>query len=377
MKWLKKYVEQIKVRKKPFVAFQIEPTSRCQLKCIMCPRTVFSGEWVNGDMPLSVYKEISSHFHLVDDIHIQGWGEPLLHPNIIDMIQIAKAENCRASLTTNGALLTGKISEELIRRGLDIIAISISGANKETHESIRCGSHFEQFLDNIKTLSFLKAEMRSKTPKLILSFLMTKTNIKELPETVNLAKDLGINELVATNLDYVATRAQDDLKAFSCSEADINYKNFIETARKRADKLKIPLRVYPLELEEVVMCEMNPLRIVFISFDGCVSPCVYLNLTKQGSIPRIFCGSRYEIERMSFGSIPGKDFMEIWESGAYKNFRKAYHGRLNLIRKTYGDIEFGIGALNKIKDIEKSVTSALSGNPLPEVCRTCYKAYNI
>lgn len=42
----------------------------------MCPRTVFSDDWVNVDMPLSVYKGISSHFHLVDDIHIQGWGEP-------------------------------------------------------------------------------------------------------------------------------------------------------------------------------------------------------------------------------------------------------------------------------------------------------------
>ncbi len=76
MEWLRKYVKKIKIRRKSFVAFQIEPTSRCQLKCIMCPRTVFSDDWVNVDMPLSVYKGISSHFHLVDDIHIQGWGEP-------------------------------------------------------------------------------------------------------------------------------------------------------------------------------------------------------------------------------------------------------------------------------------------------------------
>jgi MoaA/NifB/PqqE/SkfB family radical SAM enzyme len=293
------------------------------------------------------------------------------------MIQIAKAENCKTSLTTNGVLLTPNISEKLVRQGMDIIAISISGATKETHEGIRHGSHFEQFLHNIKTLSNLKAKMGSKTPKLILSFLMTKTNIKELPEAVSLAKDSGINEFVATNLDYVATQAQDDLKVFSCNKADFDFKNYIETARKRADKLKISFRVYPLELEEVVMCEMNPLQIVFISFDGCVSPCVYLNMTKRGSLPRIFCGQQYELQRSFFGNIAKKDLMEIWESNAYKNFRKAYHNRLNLIRKAYSDIEFGMGAFNKIKDIEKSMESTLSENPLPEVCRTCYKAYNI
>ncbi|MBE0425887.1 MAG: radical SAM protein [Nitrospirae bacterium] len=377
MEWLRKYLEKIRLKGRPFIAFQIEPTSRCQLKCTICSRTVFSNEWVNGDMPLSVYKKISKYFHLVDDIHLQGWGEPLLHPNLFDMIQIAKAANCKTSLTTNGVLLTPNISEKLVRQGMDIIAISISGATKETHEGIRHGSHFEQFLDNIKTLSNLKAKMGSKTPKLILSFLMTKTNIKELPEAVSLAKDSGINEFVATNLDYVATQAQDDLKVFSCNKADFDFKNYIETARKRADKLKISFRVYPLELEEVVMCEMNPLQIVFISFDGCVSPCVYLNMTKRGSLPRIFCGQQYELQRSFFGNIAKKDLMEIWESNAYKNFRKAYHNRLNLIRKAYSDIEFGMGAFNKIKDIEKSMESTLSENPLPEVCRTCYKAYNI
>ncbi|MEW6570693.1 MAG: radical SAM/SPASM domain-containing protein [Nitrospirota bacterium] len=376
MEWLRKYLKK-KIKGRPFIAFQIEPTSRCQLRCVMCPRTVFSDEWVNGDIPFSVYKKISRYFHLVENVHLQGWGEPLLYPEIFDMIKIAKAENCKTSLTTNGVLLTPNMSEELIKKDLDTIAISISGATSKTHENIRCGSHFQQLVQNIKTLSDLKVKMRAKTPKLVLSFLMTKTNIKELSETVSLAKDSGINELVATNLDYNPTEMLNDLKVFSCNEADINYKNSIETARKRADKLKISFRIYPLKLEEVIMCEMNPLKIVFISFDGCVSPCVYLTLTKQGSIPRIFCGSRYEIERLCFGSIPGKDFMEIWGSGSYRIFRRAYHNRLHLIRKTYRDIGFEWGALNKIEDVEKSVASALPENPLPEVCRTCYKAYNI
>jgi MoaA/NifB/PqqE/SkfB family radical SAM enzyme len=152
----------------------------------MCPRTAFSSEWETGDMPLPIYKRISGYFHLVRDVHLQGWGEPLLHPHLFTMIQIAKAEKCRVSLTTNGALLSPDISEKLIREGVDIIAISIAGASRRTHESIRCRSDFDTLVDNIRILSGSKARLRSKTPNLILSFLMTKTNIEELPRAVDI-----------------------------------------------------------------------------------------------------------------------------------------------------------------------------------------------
>lgn len=377
MEWLRKYVKKIKIRRMPFVAFQIEPTSRCQLKCVMCPRTVFSKEWENGDMPLSVYEKISKYFHLVKNVHLQGWGEPLLHPNLFDMVQMAKAKGCKVSLTTNGVLLTSDISQKLIKEGVDIVAISISGASKGTHESIRKGSKFEHLLINIKSFNSLKQRMRSKTPKLVISFLMTKTNIEELPETVNLAKEIGIDEIVATNLDYTPTQLQDDLKAFSCNAEDNSFKKFIEITIQQAKKIKLPLRIYPLEMEEVVMCEMDPLRIVFISHDGCVSPCVYLNMTKIGLIPRIFCGSPTEIQRLCIGNISDNNFMVIWESNKYKNFRQAYNDRLNVVKKIYGNLGFEMGTVDKIKDAEKAAEKALSKNPMPEICRTCYKAYNI
>jgi MoaA/NifB/PqqE/SkfB family radical SAM enzyme len=377
LEWLRRYLGKIKIKVRPFIAFQIEPTSRCQLKCIMCPRTVFSEEWENGDMPLSTYKRLSTYFDHVKDIHLQGWGEPLLHQNIFDMVKIAKAKNCNVSLTTNGILLTSDISESLIKEGVDIVAISIAGTSNKTHDKIRTGSSFDNLFNNIKTFNNLKRKMRSKTPKLVISFLMTKTNIEDLPEIVNLAKEMGIDEIVAINLDYTPTQLQDELKVFSFNSVDSSFKKFIEIAVKRAKKIKLPFRVYPLEMEEVVMCEMNPLQIVFFSYDGCVSPCVYLNMTKRGLIPRIFCGQQHELQRLCFGNITEKDFVEIWESNAYKNFRKVYQNRLNLISRAYSDIGFEMGHIDKIKNIEKAMEVALGKNQVPEVCKTCYKAFNI
>lgn len=328
-------------------------------------------------MPLSLYREISEYFDRVENIHLQGWGEPLLSPDIFEMIHMAKAKHCSVSLTTNGVKVTPDISKRLIREGLDIIAISIAGATKETHERIRCGSNFEQLVENIKGLSDLKARMKSKTPKIVISFLMTKTNYEELPDIVHLSKDMRGNELVATNLDYAPTTSLDDLRLFSCNMTDGGFKKIVEMAVKEARKNKMPFRVYPLKMEDVVMCEMNPLRIVFLSHDGCVSPCVYLNMTKRGLLRRVFCGSSSEIQKVYFGNIKEDNFLGIWEKSDYRDFRKAYHTRLNAVGNMYGNIGVDMISMETLKETEKKIEEALTKNPVPGACRTCYKAYGI
>jgi MoaA/NifB/PqqE/SkfB family radical SAM enzyme len=337
---------------------------------------VFSKEWDNGDMPLSLYDKVSSHFHLVENIHLQGWGEPLLHPEINRMIQTAKAADCKTSLTTNGVLLTEDVSHDFVEKKLDTIVISIAGATNKTHEAIRCGSHFERIIDNIHTLTQLKLRMKSKIPRIVLSFLMTKANIKELPQAVVLAKDIGSAEMVATNVDYIPGKYQDDMKVFSCKEADSEYKEIIEKALRTAKKVKNILRVYPLEMEEFIMCEMNPLKIVYLSHDGCVSPCVYVNLPMKGLIPRIFCGNYHEIQKQCFGNSGEDNFIEIWERTEYKNFRESYVKRMAFNKNAFdviGDMQSSKDAMGELEKLE----AALRENPLPTVCRTCYKAYNI
>jgi MoaA/NifB/PqqE/SkfB family radical SAM enzyme len=313
---------------------------------------------------------------LVENVHLQGWGEPLLHPELPAMVAMAKAERCKVSLTTNGELLTRNMSEELIKKRLDTIVVSIAGAARESHEDIRRGSHFEQIIDNIRALAGLKLEMRSKTPRIVLSFLMTNTNISELPDAVGLAKDMGGNEFLAANLDYTPTQALDDLKVFSPDKEDPQAGMHIDAARTRAREIKLPFRSYPLRMEEVTMCEMDPLRIVFISFDGCVSPCVYLNLPKRGPIPRIFCGALDAVQRVCFGSIAENDFMEIWNSEAYRDFRGFYARRMAVNREAFDFID-AFPSKDDMTALFEKQESNLRENPLPAVCQTCYKAFGI
>lgn len=65
--------------------------------------------------------------------------------------------------------------------------------------------------------------------------------------------------------------------------------------------------------EEQIICELNPLNIVYFSWDDEIAPCVYLNQAKKGTCTRIYRGNRFEIERGSFGNIQEEEFSQIWQ----------------------------------------------------------------
>ena len=58
-----------------------------------------------------------------------------------------------------------------------------------------------------------------------------------------------------------------------------------------------------------------------------MSPCVYLNMTKKGSIKKIFHSSPHELEPVIFGNILEKSFEDIWDSKEYVEFMKKFWRR--------------------------------------------------
>src|SRR5512134_3536072 len=91
-----------RIRGRQFEAFQIEVTSRCTLRCRMCPRAALEDSWPELDLSWEAFQGIARAFPEVQHVHLQGWGEPLLHPRLFEMIALAKRAGCRVGLTTNG-----------------------------------------------------------------------------------------------------------------------------------------------------------------------------------------------------------------------------------------------------------------------------------
>lgn len=347
-----------------FDAIQIEVTSRCNIRCVMCPVTVLADRWHSQHLHWELYLRIARAFKRIKYVHLQGWGEPLLHPRLFDMIKVAKDAGCRVGFTTNGTLLGPVAGQRLLDLDLDLLAVSIAGATPQTHTAIRVGSDLTQILDNLRCFLDLRAGRKVSHPKVEIFFLMTKTNMAELPAAADLAASLGVDELVATNLDYVPTEEQNELKAFACDPLREAFARALEDAQRRAKAAGLAFRPYPIDPEEVAICDANPLKILFVSCDGRVSPCTYLGLAGQVEIPRVFDGQILRVPRVWFGDIREQELLEIWQAPAYRAFRQQFEAR----------------RMAKIVSAAAAVAGATLASPgklpsAPECCRSCPKLY--
>ena len=117
-----------------------------------------------------------------------------------------------------------------------------------------------------------------------------------------------------------------------------------------------------------------------MSWDGAVAPCVCTNMPiRQGLIPRIFCWKQYKIPRLSFGIVAKEGFFDIWNKREYREFRQYFHSRKELHDSTLLEVmpfEGGVD-LRELEGKREELMEKLKNLPLPTVCETCYKAYNV
>ncbi len=154
------------LRRSPVVPYaplklHLEPTSNCNLRCVMCPQSM-GATGPNGYMEMGLYRQIVEEAgQFVREINLFFRGEPLLHPNIGEMVRIARAAGIAVHINTNATLLRGKMIERLLDSGLDKLTISFDAGEKELYEQMRRGATFEKTLEN--TLHFLKAKAARRT----------------------------------------------------------------------------------------------------------------------------------------------------------------------------------------------------------------------
>lgn len=144
----------------PFVV-QIFPVYACNFKCSYCifsidktKRGFISDKSV---MDFDLYKRcINDMAGFPDKIKVLrfvGIGEPLLHKNIVGMIEYAAKENVANTIEilTNASLLTREMSDSLVAAGLNRLVVSIQGTTKEKYKAV-CGAdiNLDEFIENLR-----------------------------------------------------------------------------------------------------------------------------------------------------------------------------------------------------------------------------------
>ena len=116
---------------KKYKKIYVEITNRCNLSCSFCSKV----EKPLRNMTIEEFKCIIEKIKdYTDTIYLHVKGEPLVHPNLIDFLNIAEEHNIKVNLTTNGTLFPNVVDKLKECKSLKKINFSLhSENNKENY----------------------------------------------------------------------------------------------------------------------------------------------------------------------------------------------------------------------------------------------------
>ncbi|HSW50580.1 MAG TPA: radical SAM protein, partial [Bryobacteraceae bacterium] len=183
---------------------QVEPTSRCNLKCRICP--VARGmERASGDMDPALFKRIVEEIgDCLLVIMFWDWGEPFLHPSAYEMIRYARQAGIKVVASTNGHVLAdGGHARQVVESGLDVLVISVDGADQATYQHFREKGRLDTVLEGVRRLVSEKRRLGSRTPVVNLRSIVMKHSEHQVADVHRLAEQLGVDILTLRKFHFV------------------------------------------------------------------------------------------------------------------------------------------------------------------------------
>ncbi len=175
----------------------VEPTNRCNLDCRTCMR--HGWEEPLGFMEFGLLAGLVAEVRAwtaPPGIFFGGFGEPLGHPRIADMVALAKGTGAPVELISNGILLDEGMAGRLAEAGLDRLWVSVDGASPASYADVRLGDHLPEIVANLERLM-----ARSDRPELGISFVAMRRNAADLHAVLELAQRLGAARFSLSNVE--------------------------------------------------------------------------------------------------------------------------------------------------------------------------------
>jgi MoaA/NifB/PqqE/SkfB family radical SAM enzyme/alpha-beta hydrolase superfamily lysophospholipase len=236
----------------PWVAIEpgvanIEITTHCNLSCLACARTRLAPEPRHmGRAQFERLLEILPHaFRIV----LVGLGEPTLHPEVADFVRLANAQGRRVALVSNGMALGDGLARRLCDAGLASMTFSLDAADPEVAKRVRSGTDLGRVVQNLREL-LAERTRRGTTPSkpdIAIFTALSSDTVAELPALVDLAASLGVDALMASDLNFASNRDR-TVRASLSSEVRQVFRRAVKLAAAR----KLPLlSVHGLEALDI------------------------------------------------------------------------------------------------------------------------------
>lgn len=307
----------------------VEPTSRCNLNCAICIR--HSWTEIQGDMAAETFNcllDSLSRCEYKPVICFGGFGEPLLHPEIVEMVAQAKDMAQRVEVITNGLLLTEPMVRDFVRLGLDILWFSVdsphTGANGGT----------SNLFSKIDMLDSVRRSLNSRFPETGFVFVATSSNLNAFPSLVRGAHRYGVSRYMVTNLlpysedmcsQTLYTRALDNVEGSPSPWLPliqlprIDWNEHTLTPLNQTLRAHHNIRIHNASLDMPGgRCPFIETGAAAVSWDGAVSPCLALMHTHVSYVRE----RARTVDRYVIGNINDLPLTAIWNDADHLAFRK-------------------------------------------------------
>ncbi len=305
------------------VFFRINPVDyRCNHNCIMCWRKTIKGktkterlEKEKNSLALFEYKKLFKELPLSTyTINVTGGGEPLLHPQIWQILRLIKKHCFYGYLMTNGALLTKERVKQLLDMKWDLIRFSFHASNKQTYCKIHGKNDFGRVIKIIKFLKSSHEQFSEHSIKISLLFVIQKLNFREIKRFVALAQKLAVDEIEFDNLMPVVSNTLLEKNQIKSVIKDLQRVVQFSTIPNNALAV---IRRYKTLYQNNHSIKKNGVTLSKKRFIG--KKCPYVS-------DSVFINSYGDVQACcllsnKIGNIREKAFSKIWTSKLYKKVR--------------------------------------------------------
>ncbi len=291
------------MNKFPIRHIMIEISSVCNIKCIGCPNGFIKRrcKFIDKELFFDIFKKYGNK---LEKVFLWNYGEPLLHPNIEELLSKIKGYKCKKILSTNGMNLNS-FKNLLFLSSLDEIIISVNGYNQKTYEYHQKGGNLKNVLNGIKKLT---NSLKNTKTKIIFQTVINKKNINQISRLKRLAKKLGCHEL--------------KLKVFNVMDNKKNtFSRFIPLKNKMSKYINFSKYKFNLNLKNIIKKLLN--------YHHCEQSMV---INSDGTCNLCFedYSSKYILGKLS----KKNNLLKIWNSKKANLYRKkAKNNELDICKK--------------------------------------------
>ena len=303
------------VEDKPVRAW-ISFTSRCNFKCLHCPRySLVDGPPKAAEMSSKIFEKIEKDIMpSIRECKVGGnnLGEQLLAKDWDVYSNRISAFNMERILVTNGTLLTREKIEALLKSDWTIDC-STEAATDETYAKLR-HSDFAKFLDAVRECCSLKRSLAGTKARIRFCFTAFHDNIRELPALIEIGAELGVDEILVTHLIPMTEAHRDQSLVYHKGLANDIFDEAMELARKREVSLKLPPSFPIMKIDCVRGADDEAASVQKRKM--CYHPWTSVSVDENGDV---FPCCVYD---RPLGSLEEASFQDIWNGRKFRRLRK-------------------------------------------------------